>query len=71
MFAPAGLNAGFLVSRDDKFVVFEGFTFPGAFIQIQDSVGLDGKVGVPWEDPTAAVPRANGVFMEPPPNGAS
>ena len=71
MLAPPGLDAGLLVGGDDKFITFEGFGFPAALIQIQNSVGLDGEGGVPREDPTAVVPRANGVFMEPPPNGTS
>jgi len=70
MLATPGLDAGLLVGRDDKFITFEGFTFPGALIQIKDSVGLDGEGGVPGKDPTAVVPGANGVFMEPPPDGA-
>ena len=70
MLAPPGLDAGLLVGRDDKFITFEGFPFPGALIQMEDSVGLDGEGGVPREDPTAVVPGANGVFMEPPPDGA-
>jgi hypothetical protein len=43
MLAPTGLDAGLLVSRDDKFIAFEGVAFPGAFIEIEDSVGLDGE----------------------------
>ena len=71
MLAAPGLDAGLLIGRDDKFVTFEGFTVPGAFIQVQDSAGLDGEGGVAGEDPAAVVPGTNGVFMEPPPNGAS
>lgn len=70
MLAPPSLNAGLLVSGDDKFIAFEGFVSPAAIIQIEDSVGLDGEAGIPGEDPTAVIPRANGVFMKPPPNGA-
>jgi hypothetical protein len=55
--AAPGLDAGFLVGRDDKFITFEGLTFPDALIQIEDSVGLDGECGVPGEDPTAVIPR--------------
>jgi len=71
MLAPPGLDAGFLVGRDDKFIIFEGFTFPDARIQIEDSAGHDGERGVSGEDPTAVIPGTNGVFMEPPPDGAS
>jgi hypothetical protein len=71
MLAAPGLDAGLLVSGNDKFIVFQGFILPGALIQVQDSVRFDGEGGVPGEDPTAVVPGANGVIMEPPPNGAS
>jgi len=71
MLAPPGLNPGLLVSGDDKFVVLEGFTFPGALVQIQNTVGLEGEFRVSREDPTAVIPGAKGVFMEPPPNSAS
>jgi hypothetical protein len=71
MLAAAGLDAGFLVSGDDKFIVFQGLILPAALIQVQDSVRFDGEGGVPGEDPTAVVPGANGVIMEPPPNRAS
>jgi hypothetical protein len=71
MFAATGLNAGLLVSRNDKFIAFEGLPFPGTLIQIQDPGGFDGEAGVAGEDPTAVVPGANGVLMEPPPDGTS
>ena len=71
MLAPPGLHAGFLVGRDDKFIAFEGFAFPGTLLEIQDPVGLDGEAGVSRKDPTAVVPGANRVFLEPSPNGAS
>src|ERR1700694_899332 len=34
-------------------------------------LALTAKPGFPWEDPTAVVPGANGVFMEPSPKGTS
>ena len=71
MLAAPGLDAGLLVGGDDKFITFQGFIVPAALIQVQDSVGLDGEAGVPGKDPTAVVPGANGVVMEPPPNRAS
>jgi hypothetical protein len=71
MLAASGLDAGLLVGRDDKFIVFEGFTVPGALIQIQDPAGLDGEGRVAGEDPAAVVPGADGVLMEPPPNRAA
>jgi hypothetical protein len=70
MLAPPGLNAGLLVSRNDQLIVFEGFPLPVALIQVEDAAGLDSKVGIARKDPTAVVPRAKGVCVEPSTNGA-
>ena len=71
MCATTGLHAGLLIGGDDKFVAFEGFVLPRAAIQVEDAVGPDGKIGVARKDPTALIPRANGVLVEPAPDGAS
>lgn len=71
MLAPPGLNAGLLVCGDDKLITFQGFFFPGALIEVEDSAGLAGKGGISRKDPTAVVPGANGVGVEPAPDGAS
>jgi len=71
MLAAAGLNAGLFVGGDHEFIVPEGFAVPAPLIEIEDATRLAGEVGVAREDPTAVVPRANGVLVEPAPNGAS
>lgn len=69
--AAPGLNAGLLVRRDDKLIAFQGFFLPRALIEVEDSAGFDGKGGISRKDPTAVVPGADGVGVEPSPNGAS
>jgi len=44
---------------------------PRSAIQIEDAVGFGGEIGIARKDPTAVVPRANGVLVEPAPDGAS
>ena len=71
MFAPPGLNAGFLVGGDHELIILQGLAFPLAGIQIQDAAGFFGKVGIAWEDPATVVPGANGVLMQPAPKRAA
>jgi len=71
MFAPPGLNAGFLVGGDHELIILQGVAFPLAGIQIQDAAGFFGKVGIAWEDPATVVPGANGVLMQPAPKRAA
>jgi hypothetical protein len=66
MFAP-GLDACFLVDKDDKFITFEGFTYPGALIQIEDSVGPDGECGVPGESVSLATRCGTAMLRNQPP----
>jgi hypothetical protein len=53
----------FLVGRDDKFITFEGLTFPDALIQIEDSVGLDGECGVPGTTRAGALVQSGQSFF--------
>ena len=62
-----GLDAGFFIGRQDKVVVRQGASFPDVLVQIQDSPGFGGKVGVSREDPAAMLPGADRVFMKPSP----
>ena len=45
MLAPPGLHAGFLVGRDDKFIAFEGFAFPGTLLETRIRLALTAKPG--------------------------
>ena len=64
---PPRLNAGFLVGGDDKFIVAQRMVFPMALVEIQNASGFEGKIRVAWKNPTAMLPRANGIFVQPPP----
>ena len=71
MLAATRLNAGLLVGGDDEFIASEGLILPRSAIQIEDAVCLDSEIGVAGKDPTASIPGANGVLVEPAPDGAS
>ena len=63
------LDGGLLVGRDDEIGLVQGSTLPSAVIEIQDAAGLAGEVGVAREDPAAVLPGADGVVMQPAPDG--
>jgi len=71
MLAAAGLNAGLLISGDHEFIVLQRPVMPPASVEIQHAPGLGREVRVTREDPTAVIPRAKGVFMQPTPQGAA
>ena len=65
--AAAGLDARFLVGRQDVLIGPQGLALPRAGVEIQDPPGLGRKRRVAREDPTAMAPRAQGVLAEPAP----
>jgi len=65
--AAAGLDAGLLVGGDDEFIILQRAPLPLTGIQIQQTARLGGEVRIAWKDPTAVIPRSNGVFMQPAP----
>jgi len=67
LFATASLNAGFFVCRNDKFINFQGDSFPDSLIEVEDATGLCSKVWIARENPTAMLPRAKGIAGEPAP----
>ncbi len=69
MAATAGLDTGFFISREDEFVILEGTTIPDAFIEVQDSSGFAGKLGIARKDPRPISPGANCILMKPAPYG--
>ena len=71
VFAPTGLNAGFLVGRDHELVILQRLAFPSAGIQIKNATGFFGKVGIAWEDPATVVPGPNVILMQPAPQRAA
>ena len=58
-----------LACRDDELVVAQGDSVPVPFVEIQDPPRLDPEVRVAREDPTAMLPRTDGVLVQPAPNG--
>ena len=70
MAATAGLDTGFLIGREDEFVILEEATIPDSFIEVQDSSCFAGKLGITRKDPRPISPRPNRIFMEPAPYGA-
>lgn len=71
MEAASSLNAGLFIGGDDELVLPERLAIPGAGIQAENVAGLDGEARVARKDPSAVIPRANGVLMEPAPNRAA
>ena len=65
----ASLDTRLLVCRDDELVVAQGDSVPVPFVEIQDPPRLDPEVRVAREDPTAMLPRTDGVLVQPAPNG--
>src|ERR1700730_12756437 len=61
VFAAASLNAGLFIGGNDEFVILQRSALPLAGIEIQNAPGLGGEVRIAGEDPTAVVPRSNGV----------
>lgn len=67
----SGLNAGLLVSGENKFIGFKGSALPNSLIEIEDATGFVGKLRIAGKNPTTMFPGLNGIFMEPAPNGAA
>ena len=64
------MDAGFLVSREDEFVLFEDPIVPHPFVEIENTSGLGAKLGITRKDPAAMLPRSDGIFVKPAPHGA-
>ncbi|MBE3132003.1 MAG: hypothetical protein IMZ55_00890 [Acidobacteria bacterium] len=46
----------------------EGATLPLPRVEVEQAAGFDCGVGIAREDPGAMLPRAKGIFVEPPPD---
>ena len=64
------MDTGFFIGRKDELIILEEATIPDSFIEIQDSSGFAGKLGITRKDPRPIPPGANGIFMKPAPDGA-
>jgi hypothetical protein len=71
MLTATGLNAGFLIGGDHEFVILQCTALPLTGIQVQHAARFGSEIWIPWKNPTAVIPRPNGVFMEPAPQSAS
>jgi hypothetical protein len=63
----AGLDAGLLVGREHEFIGVQFLSLPLMLIQIEDPTRFESEIGVAWKNPTAVLPRTNGVLVEPSP----
>jgi len=63
----AGLDAGLLVGREHEFIGVQLLSLPLMLIQIEDPTRFESEMGVAWKNPTAMLPRTNGVLVEPSP----
>jgi hypothetical protein len=71
MLARPGLDTCFFVGRDDELIVFQRLTLPVALIEIKNASRFEGEVGVAWEQPTAMLPGADSILVQPAPEGAA
>ncbi len=71
MQAGSGLETGLLVGGEDEVVVAERDALPRAVVQVEDAASPVGKIGVAGEDPATVLPSADGVLVEPAPDGAA
>ncbi len=69
--ATACLDTGLLVGRKHELIAAKGLAVPLPLVEIQDTPRLGGEIRIAREDPTAMLPGADGVFVEPAPDGAT
>src|SRR5713101_6964303 len=67
MLTATGLNAGFFVGGDHEFVILQCIALPLAGIQVEHATCFGGEVRITWKNPTAVIPRPNGVVVQPAP----
>jgi hypothetical protein len=68
MFADASLDTGLLVGANDELVGLQGVALPLARVEIEDAPRLGGEIRIAREDPSAVLPGADGVCVEPAPH---
>src|SRR5215475_5166081 len=67
MLALAGLDGGLLVGAQHVVARPQRRALPAPMVEVEDTPGLDRKVGVAREDPTAMAPRPQRVLAQPAP----
>lgn len=71
MFAPSGLDAGFLINAEHVITRLQRGPAPAALVEIQNAAGLACKVRIAWEDPCAMAPGAQRILVEPAPESGA
>ena len=71
MQAKTGLNAGLFIGRNNIIIGPQRLVVPESLIKIQHALRLDFKVRVARENPTAVLPRPDGVLIQPTPDGSA
>ena len=71
MNACSGLDAGFFIGRDNKLIVSERLVIPTTVVEVKDTPGFKGEVGVTWKDPCPMLPGTDGILVQPSPERAS
>ena len=61
------MNTGLFVGREHEFIVLQILALPVTLLEVQNPTGFEGKIGSAWKQPTAMLPRTNGIFMQPAP----
>src|SRR3989338_1931121 len=70
MDSKTGLIACLLTRRQKKLITLKMFSLPGSFIEIKNPPGFYCKLWIARKYPAPMLPRTDGVFMEPTPDGA-
>jgi hypothetical protein len=63
------LETRFLIGRDDVFIASQCGPFPSSAIQIQDTTGFLGELGIAGKDPAAMPPGLQRIGAQPAPQG--
>ena len=67
LFPASSLDAGLFVRRDHEIIRVQGSALPNVFIEIENQTGLDSKMRIAREDPTAMLPGTKSIAAEPAP----
>ena len=70
MATPSLMDTGFLICRQNNFIVLERTSLPHSFIEIQDAPRFHGKIRIAGKDPGAIPLGPNSILMKPAPDGA-
>ena len=55
------LNTGFFIRGDNELRILQGFALPDSGVEIEDTPGLASEIRVSRKDPTAVLPRSEGI----------